>query len=376
MLGQADPFKIYFGDLATKVSEDISKSILSARVSYSTKMVTEITLEIFDSGFKFGANNYFNIGRDVLFVTKSIRSVTPLNDMTINVGFRALKMEVADITVSQSQGVNPIWQVKCRTKAIQQMKRDKKSGSFPNTNGTEFVKQAARKYGLDFVGEVTTKSKNITKASGTQQADSLWSVIQNLASQAQFECFEVDGVLYFASMKWLMHKWGSHSMTFDRKIKDTTTGRTKTTKVLHRFVPLVPGSTGQDFETMSIPEMHKGDNDPLEANGSANIARASGVVLRPGMTVFVGGIPTFVGYYLITAVDYEELSPDPVSITFATPERDPKVKITGLQVGAMYPQTGDPAGPDVLMPYLLGRSGKLVTETGPPWSIPGLGPKS
>lgn len=122
--------------------------------------------------------------------------------------------------------------------------------------------------------------------------------------------------------------------------------------------------------------MHKGDNDPLEANGSANIARASGVVLRPGMTVFVGGIPTFVGYYLITAVDYEELSPDPVSITFATPERDPKVKITGLQVGAMYPQTGDPAGPDVLMPYLLGRSGKLVTETGPPWSIPGLGPKS
>ena len=131
MLAEADPFRVTFGDFATGINEEINQSILSCKVSYSAKLCTEISLEIFDTGFKFGANNYFNIGRDVTYVTKGLSNAEDVGGGTAKFTFIVLKMEVADISVSQSQGINPIWTIKCRTKAIQQMKRDKKPGSFP-----------------------------------------------------------------------------------------------------------------------------------------------------------------------------------------------------------------------------------------------------
>ncbi len=372
MLAEADPFRVTFGDLDAKINETMNKSILSCSVSYSTKLCTEISLEIFDTDFLFGANNYFNIGRDVTYTTKSLDDAQDLGGGTAKFVFVTLLMEVADISVSQSQGINPIWTIKCRTKAIQQMKRDKKPGSFPQASGFEFVHQAATKYGLKFVGEKTNKVQHVTQASGAQQADSLWSVITNLASSAHFECFEVDGTLYFASMKWLMHRWGSHGMILDKHTIDPVTKAKKTRKVERRFIPLIPGRMGEDFPLMHIPDMHKGDNDPMEADGTANISRTSGQVLRPGMTVFIGGIPTFTGYYLITQVDFKELSPDPVSITFVTPERNPKDwrdRIKPLPVGTRYPATDDEVGPDVLLPYFA--YGQEKPESGAPWSIPG-----
>jgi hypothetical protein len=100
----------------------------------------------------------------------------------------------------------------------------------------------------------------------------------------------------------------------------------------------------------------------MEAQGSAMVERTNGVGIRPGMTVFVGGIPTFVGYYLVTSVEFEERSPNPVGIQFQTPERKPKEKIY-LPVGPMYPNTDDPVGPDVLVPF-ISRGQTLPVDTG------------
>ncbi len=106
--------------------------------------------------------------------------------------------------------------------------------------------------------------------------------------------------------------------------------------------------------------MSKSDNAIMEATGSADIDRTNGVGIRPGMTVFVSGIPTFVGYYLVTSVNFEERSPNPVGINFQTPERRPKEKVVGLEVGPIFPETDDPIGPDVLIPYLNMRTTKSV----------------
>jgi hypothetical protein len=54
------------------------------------------------------------------------------------------------------------------------------------------------------------------------------------------------------------------------------------------------------------------------------------------MTVNVGGIPWFTDDFLITGVDFEELSPNPVNVKFATPPRQEK-KIKQIGVGAIYP---------------------------------------
>jgi len=360
-----EKFQITFGDVPSGIVELMNGSILSCRVSYSMDMVTELDIKIIDRDYSntandpngsesFAAANYFNIGRDVTYVTKTI--LKSEFDESVNkakIELIKLLLEVAEISVDQEQSVSPIWTIKCRTKAIQQMKRDKKPESIQG-NGTDYVAAAAKKFGLNFVGEKTDKSKKINKASGDNEADSVWTVIQNLAQQAKFKCFEVDGTLYFGSMKWLMYKWGSDAIVYNGKVKDSK-GVEKVQRITRRYVPLVPGEVGREFRTQKLPSMNKSDNDPLEAKGSATIDRINGVALRPGMTVFVGGIPTFVGYYLITAVDFDERSPNPVGIQFSTPERAPKEKIINLPVGPMFPNTGDPIGPDVIVPYVKYR---------------------
>ena len=360
---EQDPFRFSIGNLQAKVMENILDSVLDARVNYSMDMVTELDVNIFDTGFQFGANNYFRVTNDVYYTTKSISSFEQVED-GVSIRYKTLAMEIAEVRVSQSQGFNPIWNIKCRTKAVQQMKRDKNPGAISSSSGTAFVRAAAKKYGLEFVGEETSKSVKINKASGKNAADSLWTVLGNLANEAKFKLFEADGTLYFASMKWLLHKWGTKSIVVSVEKKNTKTGQKEKKAVVRKFIPLVPGKVGKDFELMSLPEMHKSDNDPLESDGSAVIARMNGTSLRPGMTVFVDGIPSFVGYYLIQSVDYEELSPNPVSISFMTPERDPK-DVVPLPVGPRFAATGDMVGPGILIPFL--EEGITVQETTAPF---------
>ncbi len=359
-------FRVQFGSVQKIIMEEINSSIISADVNYSMDEVTELTLKIIDRDYNdyrqllgtndtkaddgFAARNYFNIARDVTYVTKTIKSSNYVDiPGKVQISLITLLMEIAEVSCSQENGVSTIWTVKCRTKACQQMKRDKKPGNIYG-NGTAYVAAVAKKFGLKFVGEQTTKSKQINKASGENEADSVWDVIQNLASSAKFKCFEVDGTLYFASMKWLLHRWGSDSIQYNHEVK--IDGKTVKKNVVRRYCPIMPGPYGMDFPAMTMPNMKKSDNTPMEAQGDAQIERTNGVALRPGMTVFIGGIPTFTGYYLITSVNFEERAPSPVGIQFATPERRPKEKIINLPVGPRYENTLDAIGPDVIAPFL------------------------
>ena len=372
-------FRVTFGSIPDNIAKDINDSIISADVNYSMDEITELTLKIIDSdydqyrqaqgtlqskvGTGFAAANYFNIARDVTYVTKTIKSTESTTDAgKVAVSLITLLMEIAEVSCSQEQGVSTIWTVKCRTKACQQMKRDKKPGNIYG-NGTAYVAAVAKKFGLKFVGEPTTKSKQINKASGENEADSVWDVIQKLAGDAKFKCFEADGTLYFASMKWLLHRWGSESIAYSHRVK--INGKFVKKDVTRRYVPIMPGPYGKDFPAMKMPNMKKSDNTPMEAQGDAQIERTNGVALRPGMTVFIGGIPTFTGYYLITSVNFEERSPNPVGIQFATPERRPKEKIINLPVGPLYAGTLDAIGPDVIAPYIESRIAQAQQQRRP-----------
>jgi hypothetical protein len=369
MSAVSQSLNIMIGDIPSGLMRNIKSSILSCSTSYGMDKVTELSMRIYDPGFQFSSNNYFNIGRDVTYTTKTIRSInTTRTDNVAEIDLINLKMEIAEISVDQGDGLNPIWTINCRTKAIQQMKRDKQPGTIVG-DSTDYVRAAATKYGLKFIGEATDKKKQITKASGDNEADSVWDVITNLAGQAKFKVFEADGVLYFASMKWLLHKWGSHAVSYDVEEKDPITSKIRKIRVTKSFIPLVPTPEGKLFELMNIPSISKSDNNPMEAQGQAVIARTNGTAIRPGMTVYVGGIPTLEGYYLVTAVDFDELSPDPVGISFSTPERRPKEKPIYLPVGPRFPATDDGVGPDLLIEYIRkGSIGQLPAL--PPYARP------
>ena len=362
---------ISIADIDFSLMSNIDSSIISVNVEYSMDLVSKLTFSVLDIGLEMINRNYFMIGRDVFYKTSTFgfiddvyfpgESPQPRNVTQL--------FEIADITINQGPGNNPVVQVICYTKAIQQMKRDRKSGSWKG-NGTDFVNRAARKYGLKFFGEKTSKSKTINKASGDKQAESLWDVIQSLASDAKFVVFEADGCLFFGSEKWLLNKWGIK--------KETTSVINKKTKKLERtvkrFIPIRyiqpglqnPWALNSDndepfykgFELVSFPNLRMSDNNPYDGDGSIVVTRENASGLRPGMTIRFSGVNNFEGSYLITSVTFDDISPNPVSISFRKPQKEEK-EIKQLPIGKRIKQTNIWDQPD---PTSTGTNSKTARQ--------------
>ena len=319
----------------------LHNNILSVKVSFTLDSASAITFDVVDPGFEMAQRNYFQVGQTVIYKSQNIRNITKTS-IGLAPEYWGYPFEIADVTYEQSNGASPIVRVQAYTKAIQQMKRDRKPGVIKGTSSS-FVENAARKYGLDFIGQQTSKTANITTASGDKQADSVWDVIKRIAQENKFVVFEADGILFFGSQKWLLHKWGLESYSAQKWLPKKTKYVQETRYHSYLTYPqTIDNSTGRPYDTfklLQLPTMHKSENDPHETDGSCIVERTNGVRLRPGMTAFVGNVPFLNGNYLITSVEYEELSPDPVSVQFRTPElTDKEIKnIKQIEVGTIYP---------------------------------------
>jgi len=340
--------KILIADLPNLGSgafTDVSGLLTQASVNYTMDMASELSFEVIDPDLQMAENNYFSLTRDVIYETQTLGRLQPFEP---NIVFVRQLFEIANVSVSQGPGGSPAFSIKCYTKAVQQMKRDRKIASSIKGTGTAFVRNAAKKFGLEFYGQQTGKSQQI-KSSGSKQADSLWDIMKRLAGDAKFILFEVDGILVFGSEEWLLDKWGSNSLTVPKFKKDPKNPKKRIqdgTKQ-KKFISLQFPNKGVNyigragiFTLTGYPSITKSDNDPREADGSCTVERISGTQIRPGMTAYVGNIPNMSGYYLIDSVSYNEMSPDPVSVSFRTPNRDEeKYKKKELPVGIKYLQT-------------------------------------
>lgn len=316
------------------VGVDISEFVTKASINYTADMASELSFDVVDVDMQFSRNNAFALAQTVIYETQTIGSIdTETNEP------RLVKQlfEIANVTATQSAGSSVMFSVKCYTKAVQQMKRDRKPGAIKGT-GSAFIRNAAKKYGLKFFGQETSKGKGVSQSTGSKQAESLWDVMDRIAKDNKYILFEVDGYLIFASEKWLMYKWGSH-YKIEKANSKADDKKEKATK-LKRFVPLVFPDSSAHFQLTEYPTMSKSSNDPYEGDGSCLVERVNGTQLRPGMTAYVGDIPNMSGYFLITAVSFSEMTADPVSVTFRTPSKDPeKDKIRDLPIGERYLQT-------------------------------------
>lgn len=335
--------KIIIASLPDNLQADISHNVTQASVNYSMSLASELSFDVIDVDMKMSSNNYFILGRDVIYETQTLGRV---DSYTGEVRPVRQLFEIADVSVSQGPGGSAIYSVKCYTKAIQQMKRDKKPGAIKG-NGSQYIKNAARKYGLSFYCQETSKAKKITKASGTKQTESLWDVMSRLAGDAKFVLFEVDGILVFASEKFLLHKWGTDIRYVDKTVTDPKTKKKKLKRLARRFIPLQYPNGGSGyigtpgyFRLTERPTIRKSANDPYAADGSCLVERLNATQIRPGMTAYVGNIPNMSGYYLVDSVSFNEMVPDPVSVSFRTLTRDEeKEAIKMLPIGKTYQQT-------------------------------------
>ena len=337
------------GNLSTAQMNNVASNLLTLEVNYSMDMANQLSFTVIDPGFEMGANNYFQVGRDIVYQSTSIIPIRVASDDTPIIGRMNYTYEISRVSVAQNGSQSPVWSIEAMPKAVQQMKRDKKPGQISGS-GYTFAQNAAYKYGLKFVGEQSARIKSASKNSGDGQADSVWSVLTGIAGNSQYVCFVMDGTLYFASEKWLLHKWGTEkiigAIKKDKKGKEIINKKTKLPEryPTKRFVPMEytrgESANSRKIEVLALPNLSKGENDPMEGSGSLVVARDNGVQLRPGMTIRINNVPTLSGYFLITSVTYSEQTTDPVSIEFRTPERlkvnGKEPKIPQLPIGKIF----------------------------------------
>lgn len=299
---------VQLADLTTTEAQNtFAQAITSVTVSYTMDLNPEITVSLVDTDYQMFESNYFVIKRDLIY--------------------RGRQYEIADVSTSPGSGGSPNVTIKCRNKAIQRMRRDKVPGSVVGSSGYEYAQNAARKFGMQFLGQRTSKTKATFKAKTGDGEESVWDVLTRTASDNQYVVFEVDNTLVYASQDWLLWKFGIW-----HKTNMTAAG----VQVVKNFIPLLymPGQTPQNlakafldvdtteamFEVETWPDFSASDNEPLAAQGSCNVLMPNGGVLRPGYTVLVGPYPSyFFGGYLITEVTFNEASPESVQVSFRTP---------------------------------------------------------
>jgi hypothetical protein len=342
---------LQIGDLTEKQMATVASNLLTLNINYTMDMASQLSFVVIDPGFEMASNNYFNIGRDIVYETTSVSKIKVANSSSgtgepIISRIRHL-YEISSVSVQQQGSASPQWSVEAMPKAVQQMKRDKKPSSVGGS-GYTFVQKAANKYGLRFVGEKSARIKSASKNSGDGQQDSVWTVITSIAQNSQYVVFVADGTLYFGTHQWLMYKWGTEKIEAKIKLKNgkPIIGKNKLPEKHPDkfFIPMeyapINKSNNRKFEVLSLPSMRDSGNDPLEGSGNLLVARDNGVQLRPGMTIRINNIPTMSSFYLITSVSFGEQTTDPVAVEFRTPERlkvnGKEPKIPQLPVGKIF----------------------------------------
>lgn len=279
------------GDLSTFQSRDITEAIIDFSVSLSSEQSSQIAVTALDPSFTFAKANYFQVRRDIFY--------------------RNLWFEISAVSTQRSSALFPEYQIECRSKAIQLMKRDKRPEAYRGMSAYEFAFTIAQRFGMNFVGEQTTKKPAVVKGKTRNSDDSVWTVLRSLASEQQFICFESENTLFFCSEKFLLGKWGDPNYAYGD----------------FKFVPFFyPDSDDpvwvaaqQKYILLEQPSLRRSDDDIHAASGSMLVDRYNGVNLRPGMTIFLGGIPDFESFYLITEVTFNEGSNEPVQVQFRLP---------------------------------------------------------
>ena len=357
-----DPnFLLGIVELSIDGAINFSRAIQSVSVSYSMELCPQITVQLFDVNMKMLESNYFNVGREFIYKSSQRQIINPTgatNVAAINLGasglsYTILSFELAAVSVSPGTGSSPSIALELRSRSVMQMKRDRKPGSITG-KGHVFVQQAARAYGISSYTETTQKDKKINKASTDKRADSLWSVLESLASEAKFSIFEIDGVLVFASMRNLYGRWGPEQfvgLVYDEKTNKRDfrlmnswyvgypysgiEGRPNQEKVL--ITGLANDSKlSRVLVPLQCPTFRRSDSDIYQVEGSLSLDRHNAMVLRPGMTIYVDGVPTFEDFYLITDVSFDHMSTTPVQISFRKPEREDK-NIVDIPLGFIGP---------------------------------------
>lgn len=289
------------------ITRDISDTVTDMSLNYTMDAGAELSVQIVDAGLQMLRAGYFRLGQTYDFVQYK----DPLEQFVL-LGFSSENFTLVSVDVQQGFGDAANISLAFHDTIFSKLKTDLKPQAYRAANGFSYARNVAKKYKLNFVGEEVKGKQETIKVKAKNNTESVWSVLQRAASDNQFLCFVTNGTLYFASPRYLIGRWGIDTISFK------PVGESKERNF--KYIPLVyptPENETRYFLT-GLPGMRKSLDSPKIADGSATIFGGSARYLRAGMTVMVYGLNfQFDNAYLITSVDYEPDTVEPVQITFA-----------------------------------------------------------
>lgn len=318
-------FKI--SGLSDQVVSKINERLMSLNVSYSMNQSTELSASFLDDDYTLTSEGYFDLRRRFVY--------------------RGRIYEVSGTETGPGSGGSPIVSVNLQPAVVQELRRDKKPEAIGGTSGYEYARRVAASKGLDFVGEKSNKQQSIFKSSSSSTDESVWEVMGRSSDDSQITVFEVDGLLVWGTMNWMLWKFGLGQrknkkgivqkyleLSYDPQKPNSGAGKTE---VLRRERTYFLGPDGEPvfaenetttvedngiFELTGWPRIRMSENDGLEGEGSCEVASPNGKLIRPGHTVFMSSVPEhFRGGYLVSDVSFSEFNNQPASVTYVTPQK-------------------------------------------------------
>lgn len=216
--------------------------------------------------------------------------------MGARIEYAGLRFIVEDIGVGGDKGP-PQLTVKALSAAVHNMKDERGAKVVSNVSPTEYAFAAAKKYGLSFVGQTSYRRVQIARGEakpGTQElGESEWEVLQRLAGEIGFVCFESYNVLFFVKPSYLAHDKPQ---------------LTKTHMVVYpsaaKYLSNRPDLAAMFLTPLSVPAINHTLNDKLKDvfTGTITLRWESGSKVRPGEKITLEGVTGFDGTYLIDHV--------------------------------------------------------------------------
>lgn len=289
------------------VLRNITDTVTGMSLNYTMDAGAELSVQLVDNRMEMLQAGYFRLGQEYDFI-----QFKDISEVFYGLGFSSESFTLVSVDVQQGLGDMANITLAFQDTVFSKLKTDLKPQAYRAANGFSYARNVAKKYKLNFIGEEVKGKQETIKVKAKNNTESVWAVLQRAAADNQFLCFVTNGTLYFASPRYLIGRWGIDIINF-KPVGEKN-------ERAFRYIPLIyptPDNETRYFLT-GIPSMRKSLDSPKVADGSATIFGGSARYLRAGMTVMVYGMNSqFDNAYLITSVDYEPDTVEPVQITFA-----------------------------------------------------------
>lgn len=297
-LNPTDPITelVFFGK---KMETDTLDNLLSANVEGSMDLVTQITLDIFDPGFR--------------------RLSSGIYEPKIPARLNGYMFQISNIDLGEQNGHEKI-QVKARPRAVARLKARQGKKVYKNLSPSQFVERECKAEKIECVVQKSGSRKQIKRDTkspdekGTNSRPSTWTTFQRLAQECGFVMFEWGNVIYFGKPTWLLE-------------------RAKEDAFHVHWGDDAPNGSWIPF---TVPRCTKSDETKV-VTMEIDVPISAWKELKVGGALLLSGITGFDGTYLIDSLSYPLVGASTITITAKTPENPPKVKPVKAGTGG----TGD-----------------------------------